>query len=144
MTLPFPDLADHVQSQYVDTLCELMVQRLTLLSQENEKLQDDEQEASISAHQERANEKEEFDETQRKDSLHGQKKVAEEASGQPRNDEVKFSKEEQKEEEHGTQSGKLFIFKEQPCKYTICQGFPTLTNRGLHTVSWVLRRAARS
>ena len=88
-----------------------MVQRLSSLGQGNEKFQDDGEQTSTGSQQGIAIQKEEFDKTQMKDSLHGQEKGAEEASSQLRDDEAKLSKEEKEGKEHGTQSGKLFISK---------------------------------
>ena len=107
----FPDLADHVQNQYMDTLCNLMVQRLSSLGQENEKLQDDGKETSTDSQPGIANQTEEFDKTQMKDSApHGQQERAEETNSlQPKGDAKDHSMEEKEGQELGTPSGELFI-----------------------------------
>ena len=86
-----------------------MLQRLSSLGQENEKLQDDGQQTSTAGSQpEIAIQKEELDDTRMR-----------EISSQPRNDTTEFSKEEEGQEEeeeegegkeHGTQSRKCFFF----------------------------------
>ena len=99
----FPDLADHVQRQYVDTLCDLMVQKLTLLSQENEKLLDNQTtdlQQGIGMHR-KGLEEANTDVAQIRGSSHGQQKgVEEENSLQPMDNAIELSK-----EKHGMKQG---------------------------------------
>ena len=86
------------------------MQRLTLLSHQKEKPQD---RRTTDHHHGIGNQKEEFDKTQMKDSLHGQQEGAEDASSHSMEDAAELSKDVKEEvgegKEHETQPGKLFI-----------------------------------